>query len=106
MDILLSIFHIFLFLPFFVFIYVYIFFLDGSESIIKQDRVGLHGKQFKMYKFRTMKKDSHELRDQLGDLNKNDKAIFKIENDPRIIKGSEFLRRYSLKELSSVLGTF
>ena len=103
LDIILSIFAIVLFLPFFVFIYVYIFFLDGSESIIKQDRVGLHGKQFKMYKFRTMKKDSHELRDQLGDLNKNDKAIFKIENDPRIIKGSEFLRRYSLDELPQFL---
>ena len=50
-----------------------------------------------------MKKDSHELRDQLGDLNKNDKAIFKIENDPRIIKGSEFLRRYSLDELPQFL---
>ena len=103
LDILLSIFAIFLFLPFFVFIYVYILFLDGPESIIKQDRVGLHGKQFKMYKFRTMKKDSHELRDQLSDLNKNDKAIFKIENDPRIIKGSEFLRKYSLDELPQFL---
>tara|TARA_B100000123_G_scaffold151606_1_gene112022 strand:+ start:174 stop:590 length:417 start_codon:yes stop_codon:yes gene_type:complete len=50
-----------------------------------------------------MKKDSHELRDQLSDLNKNDKAIFKIENDPRIIKGSEFLRKYSLDELPQFL---
>ena len=99
LDIALSIFGFFLFSPFFVFIYLYIYFLDGSESIIKQERVGLHGKQFKMYKFRTMKKDSHGLRDELSDLNKNDRAIFKIENDPRIIPGTEFLRRYSLDEL-------
>ncbi len=99
LDISLSIFGIVLFSPFFVAIYFYIYFLDGSKSIIRQDRVGLHGKQFKMYKFRTMRKDSHELRDELGDLNKNDRAIFKIENDPRIIPGTEFLRKYSLDEL-------
>jgi len=99
LDIFLSIFGIVLFSAFFVVIYFYIYFLDGSESIIRQDRVGLHGKQFKMYKFRTMRKDSHELRDELGDLNKNDRAIFKIENDPRIIPGTEFLRKYSLDEL-------
>ena len=33
-----------------------------------------------------MKKDSHNLREKMKDLNKNDKAIFKIEDDPRIIK--------------------
>ena len=66
--------------------------------IIKQNRVGLHGKQFKMYKFRTMKKDSHELREQMEELNKNDNIIFKIEDDPRIIQGAMFLRNYSLDE--------
>ena len=35
----------------------------------------------------------------LQDLNENDKAIFKIENDPRIINGTHFLRIYSLDEL-------
>ena len=52
--------------------------------IIKQDRVGLHGKHFKMYKFRTMKKGSHDMREELEELNKNDKAIFKIENDSKL----------------------
>ena len=78
---------------------MYIYILDGSETIIKQDRVGLHGEQFKMYKFRTMKKGSHKMREKLQDLNQNDQAIFKIEDDPRIIKGTKFLRNYSLDEL-------
>ena len=103
LDITISIIGFLLFSPFFVFIYLYIYFLDGSESIIKQERVGLHGKQFNMYKFRTMKKNSHKLRDELKDLNKNDRAIFKIENDPRIIQGTEFLRKYSLDELPQFL---
>ena len=80
-------------------IYFYILLLDGGEVIIKQNRVGLHGKQFKMYKFRTMKKDSHDLRDELDELNERDNVIFKIEDDPRIITGAHFLRNYSLDEL-------
>ena len=51
-----------------------------------------------MYKFRTMYKNSHEIRDDLQNLNKNDEVIFKIENDPRIIKGAGVLK-YSLDEL-------
>tara|TARA_B100000945_G_C20380335_1_gene596877 strand:+ start:235 stop:1557 length:1323 start_codon:yes stop_codon:yes gene_type:complete len=98
-DIIISIFGIILFSPIFLSIYIYIYLLDGSEVIIKQNRVGLHGKQFKMYKFRTMKKDSHELRGQMEELNKNDNIIFKIEDDPRIIQGARFLRNYSLDEL-------
>ena len=78
---------------------IYIFYLDGSPAIIKQNRVGLHGNKFTMYKFRTMKINSHELRQELEELNKNDAIIFKIENDPRIINGTNFLRNSSLDEL-------
>jgi len=99
LDLLISIFAIFAFMPVILFIYIYIFWKDGSEVIIKQNRVGLHGKHFYMYKFRTMYKGSHANRDSLRNLNKNDEVIFKIENDPRIIKGVELLRRFSLDEL-------
>ena len=70
-----------------------------SPSIIKQNRVGLHGKQFQMYKFRTMKNYAHLFRRDLDDLNKNDNVIFKIDDDPRIIKGAQFLRNLSFDEL-------
>ena len=56
-----------------------------------------------MYKFRTMKKDSHKLREELSELNKNSGPLFKIENDPRIIDGALFLRKYSLDELPQLL---
>jgi lipopolysaccharide/colanic/teichoic acid biosynthesis glycosyltransferase len=46
-----------------------------------------------------MKKNAHELRKELEELNKNDDVIFKIENDPRIITGTHFLRNLSLDEL-------
>ena len=99
LDILLSIFGLIVLSPLILFVYFYIFSIDGRPAVIKQDRVGLHGKQFNMYKFRTMYKNSHEIRDELQDLNKNDEVIFKIEDDPRIIKGAQSLRKYSLDEL-------
>ena len=90
---------IIIFSPLFIIISSYIYFLDGGPSIIKQRRVGLHGKQFNMYKFRTMKKGSHGLRDELKGLNTQDGPLFKIENDPRILKGASVLRQYSLDEI-------
>lgn len=81
----------------------YIFYLDGFPLVVRQNRVGLHGKQFTMYKFRTMKKNSHELRDELSDMNKHSGPLFKIENDPRILKGSGFIRNFSLDELPQLI---
>ena len=71
--------------------------------VIKQTRVGLHGKNFKMYKFRTMKKDSHDERDDLQEMNKHDGPLFKIDDDPRIINGSKFLRKYSIDEIPQLI---
>ena len=102
-DIFLSIILIFLFLPLFVSVIIFIYLQDGGPSIIKQNRVGLHGKVFEMYKFRTMYKDSHKKREDLEELNKNDRVIFKIENDPRIFKGGNSIRKYSLDELPQLI---
>ena len=103
LDITLSILAIALLSPILLFIMIYIAYLDGAPSIIKQNRVGLHGEQFLMFKFRTMKKGSHGLRDELKGLNTQDGPLFKIENDPRIIKGTNFLRNFSLDELPQLL---
>ncbi|MDA8922814.1 sugar transferase [Acidimicrobiia bacterium] len=103
LDISLSVFGILIFSPILIGIYIYIRIVDGGPSVIKQNRVGLHGKQFKMYKFRTMKNNAHELREDLQDLNKNDNVIFKIENDPRLLKGTLRLRNYSLDELPQLI---
>ena len=99
LDIALSIFGIIIFLPIMLIIAIYIVVLDGFPFFIKQKRVGLHGEMFNMYKFRTMRKDSHKLRESLNELNKSDGPLFKIENDPRIIKSLGFVRKYSLDEI-------
>ena len=99
LDIIYSLTGIILFLPIMILLALYIVMLDGFPFFIKQRRVGLHGEIFNMYKFRTMKKNSHELRKELDSLNESDGPLFKIENDPRILSKLGFVRKYSLDEL-------
>tara|TARA_B100000886_G_scaffold206469_1_gene142697 strand:+ start:99 stop:1541 length:1443 start_codon:yes stop_codon:yes gene_type:complete len=99
MDIFLSSVGIIITFPFFILIALYIIFIDGKPFLIKQERIGLHGKKFLMYKFRTMQKDAHIKRNDLSNLNQRDDILFKIEDDPRLLKGSAFLRKFSLDEI-------
>ena len=75
--------------------------LDSPGPIFyKQTRIGLHGKSFKVWKFRTMVTNADELQKQLEARNENkDGILFKIKDDPRITKVGKFLRQYSLDEL-------
>lgn len=99
LDIFLSLFGLVIFSPIMILLSVYIVLIDGFPFYVVQKRVGLHGEIFNMYKFRSMKKDSHELREDLDNLNQSDGPLFKIKNDPRILRGLNFVRRYSLDEL-------
>lgn len=103
MDIFISIAALIISIPLIVFISTLILIKDGKPILIKQNRVGLHGKQFKMYKFRSMLNNSHLQRDSLQELNKGKGPLFKIENDPRIIPGVNFLRELSLDELPQLI---
>jgi len=102
-DIVLSTIILMVLMPVFIVVYLYIITIESRPAIIQQDRVGLHGKIFKMYKFRTMKLDSHELRKEYQSLNQNSGPLFKIKNDPRIYRGGLFLRKYSLDELPQLI---
>ena len=65
-----------------------------------QDRIGLHGQSFQMWKFRSMFMDADRRQAELEHLNKSsDGVMFKIERDPRIIPIGHFLRYTSLDEL-------
>ena len=90
-------------LPLTIFVMLFILLKDGYPFVIKQRRVGLHGNKFNMYKFRSMRKDSHTQRAELENLNKGEGPLFKIENDPRIIKGANFIRDYSLDEIPQLI---
>jgi len=103
LDIFLSTLFLIILFPILLSISIYTLSIDGRPFLIKQNRVGLHGKQFKMFKFRTMKNNAHEMRKDLDKLNKKSGPLFKIEDDPRLLKGSKFLRKYSIDELPQLL---
>lgn len=68
--------------------------------IFKQQRVGIHGERFTMYKFRSMNPDADaQLQTLLASQGSSDKPLFKVDDDPRITKVGKVLRRYSLDEL-------
>ena len=68
--------------------------------LYKQERCGINGRRFNVYKFRTMVVDAEKQLDQLKELNEADGPAFKIANDPRIIPYiGAFLRKTGLDEL-------
>jgi lipopolysaccharide/colanic/teichoic acid biosynthesis glycosyltransferase len=102
-DIIVSILLLILFWPLLIFSAFLIFKRDSSPVLIKQNRIGLHGKKFEMYKFRTMYRNAHEKRDQLKSGSKKNSPLFKLSEDPRIIKGLGLLRKYSVDELPQLI---
>lgn len=74
--------------------------LDSRGLIFfKQTRIGLNGKPFTMYKFRTMVNGAHREKSTLLEDNEADGPLFKIKGDPRITKLGRYLRKYSIDEL-------
>ncbi|HVF69959.1 MAG TPA: sugar transferase [Xanthomonadales bacterium] len=103
-DILFSIFLLLIFSP--IILLVALAIKTESEGTILADtpeRVGRRGKNFKMYKFRSMVKNAHTiLRNDpsYAELySKYKKGSYKLKDDPRITKVGKFIRKYSLDEL-------
>lgn len=65
----------------------------------KQQRMGLNGRVFMLYKFRTMIEDAHERRGEVSHLNQMNGPVFKAKDDPRITIVGRWLRKFSLDEL-------
>lgn len=67
--------------------------------LFKQRRVGRNGREFSIYKFRSMYTDAEERKKELQSQNEMNGLMFKMDNDPRITKVGAFLRKTSLDEL-------
>ena len=102
LDITISILLMVILSPILLATALYIYFLDGRPIVLRQLRVGLHGDIFSMFKFRTMKNNSHNERTDLEALNEHSGPLFKIKNDPRILYGASNLRRFSIDELPQI----
>ncbi len=98
-DILFSLCVIVCSLPFTIVIASIIYLTDRGSVFFKQERVGLNGRRFDCYKFRSMVTNAEDLLDGLQDQNEQDGPAFKMENDPRITPIGRFIRKTSLDEL-------
>lgn len=90
---------LFILSPIMLLIAVLIKISSRGPIIFRQERVGLRGRKFYIYKFRTMVQDAEILKTKLEALNESDGPTFKIKNDPRITMIGRFLRKTGLDEL-------
>jgi exopolysaccharide biosynthesis polyprenyl glycosylphosphotransferase len=103
MDISVSLFLMIGLSPLILIIAILIKTSSPGPIIFKHKRVGLRGRQFDLYKFRTMIQGAEDLRKDLEDKNEVDGPVFKIKDDPRITKIGRFLRRTGLDELPQLI---
>lgn len=96
LDIIISI----LVLPFFLILLLIvgpiIYLEDKGHIFYNAYRLGKDGKIFKMYKFRTMKENSEDIRNKDG-------STYNGENDPRVTKIGKILRKTSIDEVPQIL---
>ncbi len=69
---------------------------SGGKAFYSQERIGLNGKPFRIYKFRSMKADAE----------KNGEELLQIDNDPRLTRIGKFLRDHHLDELPQLWNVF
>lgn len=78
--------------------------LDSPGPVLfRQVRVGLGGREFNVYKFRTMVVDADKMLASLAEKNETDGLLFKMRNDPRVTRVGRVLRKWSLDELPQLL---
>lgn len=91
LDFLIACVCIIVFAPLFVICFIAILLEDGQPAIYSQERIGLHGKPFNIYKFRSMRRDAEQEGPQL--------LLDGAMNDARLTRVGRFLRAHHLDEL-------
>jgi exopolysaccharide biosynthesis polyprenyl glycosylphosphotransferase len=89
--------------PLFIAIAIAVVISSGWPIFYSQKRVGLHGKTFKFYKFRSMIKDADKIVGEVENIHAKDHVLFKNRQDPRVTPVGRILRKYSLDELPQFL---
>ncbi len=102
-DIILSAIALFFISPLLLVLMIAIKLESPGPAIFKQKRVGKDGKEFVMYKLRSMRQDAEKKLSELIDLNKRDGPVFKIDNDPRVTKIGSFIRKTCLDEFPQLI---
>lgn len=102
-DLVFSITVMLLLSPVFIAIGIAVLISSGWPIFYSQKRVGLNGRTFKFYKFRSMVKDADKIVHEVENVHAGDHVIFKNKQDPRVTPIGRILRKYSLDELPQFL---
>lgn len=102
-DLVMSVFALIVLSPVFLIVAIAIKLEDGGNVIYTSTRLTKGGREFQMYKFRSMCMDAEEKLDSLMDQNEMNGPAFKIKEDPRITRVGRILRKTSIDELPQLL---
>lgn len=102
-DILVSTILFIILSPILLILVIWIKLDSEGEAIFKQTRVGMEGRLFTIYKFRTMVKNADKMFNKAVDRSNLDEFVFQDKDDPRITKSGRFLRKTSLDELPQLI---
>lgn len=81
--------------------------LDSEGPVLfRQERIGIRGTPFTMFKFRSMAVDAEQQLQELMEQNEGHGVLFKLKADPRVTRVGAVLRRYSLDELPQLINVF
>ncbi len=94
---------LFFLLPLFLLLAVIIKMTSSGPVFFRQERSGLNGRTFGLFKFRSMVVNAEELRKDLDSLNEQEGPVFKITDDPRVTWIGKILRKTSLDELPQLI---
>ena len=98
LDFIIACLCLVIFAPLFFVCYVAIIMEDGQPAIFRQERIGLHGKPFYIYKFRSMRRDAEKDGPQL--------LLDGSMNDPRLTRVGRFMRAHHIDELPQLWNVF
>ena len=76
---------------------------SSGPAFYRHTRIGIAGRPFTMFKFRTMVANADDLRDDLLGSNENDGLMFKLRDDPRVTRLGQLLRKTSMDELPQLI---
>lgn len=98
-DVVCSFMGVLVLSPLFIIIAIIIKTTSKGPVFFSQKRVGKNGREFDMYKFRSMVVNAEELKEKLASQNEMSGPMFKMKDDPRVTKVGKFIRKTSIDEL-------
>jgi lipopolysaccharide/colanic/teichoic acid biosynthesis glycosyltransferase len=102
-DVIFAVLGIVLTLPLWVLIALAVKLTSKGPVLFVQERAGLHGRPFRMFKFRSMVVDAEERLKELVTIEDLAEPVYKLKDDPRVTRLGRFLRRFGLDELPQLL---